>query len=119
MLSLISETFRRFRRDEGGNIFILFGASAIPLLLIMGGAIDFTRYNRYKAELSNAVDSAALALARQGKDYTEAQAKTFITNYVNGYNIADTQFTVDDFTPTKTSNGFSIVATGTMKTIFL
>ena len=41
---------------------------AIPLFLFMGGAVDFARYTRYKADLANAVDAAALALARQPGD---------------------------------------------------
>jgi Flp pilus assembly protein TadG len=65
---------RRLRRDERGNIFVLFGACAVPLLLVMGGAVDLTRYNRYKAQLSAAVDSASLALSRKHRDYSITQA---------------------------------------------
>lgn len=54
---------RRFASDDRGNVFVLFGAAAIPLILIMGGAVDFARYTRYRADLSNAVDAAALALS--------------------------------------------------------
>jgi Flp pilus assembly protein TadG len=52
--------------NERGNVFILFGATAIPLFLFMGGAVDFASYTRYKGDLANAVDAASLALARQG-----------------------------------------------------
>jgi Flp pilus assembly protein TadG len=119
MLLAISEVWRRFCRDEGGNIFVLFGASAIPLLLIMGGAVDLTRYSRYRAELSNAVDAAALALARVGEDYSEEQAKTYVENYVNSYGLSDGYFTVEDFNVDKTDNGFHVEAEGTMRTMFL
>ncbi len=119
MLQHIRAMLIRLRRDEGGNVFILFGACAIPLLLIMGGAIDISRYTRYKTDLSNAVDAAALALARQHQDYTELQATTFVANYVNSFQVGDSQFTVQDFSVTKLTNGFHVTANGEMKTIFL
>lgn len=119
MRKCLQTVLRRFRRDERGNVFVLFGASAIPLLLIMGGAVDVARYARYKADLSNAVDAAALALARQNPNYSEAQAKTFVTNYVNSFGVGDQQFSVEDFDVDKLSNGFLITATGSMDTMFL
>lgn len=119
MHKLLANMTRRFRRDERGNVFILFAATAIPLLLIMGGAVDVARYSRYKTELANAVDAAALALARQGSDYTQEQADTFITNYVTSFMAGDSQFTVESFDVTKLSNGFLVAANGSMKTMFL
>lgn len=110
----------RWRDDERGNVFILFGATAIPLILVLGGAVDFARYARYKGELSNAVDSAALALARQGgSTYSEAQAKTFVTNYVNAFALGDEEFTVSSFDVKKLTNGYRVTAKGQMRTMFL
>ncbi len=111
--------WRAFRRDERGNIAILFGAMVIPLVLIMGGVVDIARFSRYKGELSNAVDSAALALARRGEDYTEAEATAFVENYVNGYVLEDSQFTIINVDVTKTNDGFRVAADGSMHTIFL
>ena len=121
MLTSIRETWRRLCRDERGNIFVLFGASSIPLLLIMGGAVDLARYTRHKADLSNAVDAAALALARVGEDYTEAQAKDYVVDYVENFSVTDERFTVDpaDYEVTKTDNGFRVSAKGNMQTLFL
>ncbi len=119
LLRFLPTVWRSLSRDERGNIAILFGACVIPVLLVMGGAVDLVRYARYKDDLSNVVDAAALALARQGADYTEAQAKTFITNYVNGMQVGDSQFTLQGFNVTKTENGFIVGALGAMKTMFL
>jgi Flp pilus assembly protein TadG len=120
MFRVLRSAVRRFRRDERGNVFILFGASAIPLMLIMGGAVDIARYARYKVELANAVDAAALALARQHDDYNDSQATTFVSNYVNALNVADgNRFTISNLAVTKLTNGFHVTVTGTMPTIFL
>lgn len=119
MLRQLKDALSRLRWDQSGNVFILFAATAIPLLLVMGGAVDFARYTRYKAELANAVDAAALALARQGAGYTEAQATTFVTNYVNAYPVGDNEFTLQGFDVDLTSNGYIVKADGAMETIFL
>lgn len=119
MYKFFQAAFQRYRRDERGNIFVLFGATAIPLLLIMGGVVDFARYARYKADLSNAVDSAALALARQSPDATEEEADTFVTGFVESFSDGDDAFTVEDFAVEKVDNGFRVTATGTMETMFL
>lgn len=107
-------------KDQRGNVFILFAATSIPLLLAMGGAIDFARYARYKTELANAVDAAALALARQGQEYTESQATTFVTNYVASLMAGvDEDYTVESFDVDKTTNGYIVSADGEMPTMFL
>jgi Flp pilus assembly protein TadG len=121
MLTSIRAIARRFRRDERGNVFILFGACAIPLLLLMGGVIDLARYSRYKMELANALDSAALALGRKGEEYTEEQAKEFVQDYIASFDLTDSYFTLDedDYVVTKTEEGFRVAAVGSVETIFL
>ena len=112
-------TLRRPWRDDRGNVYILFAALAVPLLLVMGGAVEFARYARYKATLSNAVDSAALALARQHHDFNRDQAKTFVSDYVGSFVAHDDAFAVESIDVEKLGNGFLITANGSMKTIFL
>jgi Flp pilus assembly protein TadG len=118
-LSYLSERSRALRVAEDGNIAILFTASVIPLLLVMGGAVDLVRFARYKAELSNAIDAAALALARIGQDYTEEEATDFIEDYVTALAVTDDQFTVSGFDVDKTDNGYIVTADASMETIFL
>lgn len=119
MYSTLREVFRSFRCDDRGNVFVLFGAMAIPLLLIMGGAVDFARYTRYRTDLSNAVDAAALALSRQHPEYTAAQAKTFMQQYIEAMNLGNSQFTVASYDAVKLDHGFTVTVNGSMRTIFL
>jgi Flp pilus assembly protein TadG len=111
--------WRRFFGDEGGNVFMLFGAVSIMVILIMGGAVDFARHARYKAELTNIVDAAALALARVGEDFTEEEAKTYVTTYVAAFELANSEFDITDFDVVKTDDGFHVTADATMDTAFL
>ncbi len=119
MLPFRNRVSRWLQLKERGNVAVLFAFMMIPLLLLMGGAVDFARYARHKAVLANAVDAAALALAKEHDNFTAAQATTFVTDYVNAFNVADSAFTVSSVNVTKITNGFHVTAIGNMKTIFL
>lgn len=119
MLRFIQDAFARLWNDRRGNVFILFAASSIPLMLVMGGAVDFSRYARYKTELANSVDAAALALARNGEEYTEDEATAFVEDYVESLTVGDEAFTVQGFDVDKTENGYIVEAEGSMETMFL
>jgi hypothetical protein len=51
-------------RSEAGNVSLLFGFTAVPLLLCLGGATDLAQQSRYRAATQAALDAAALAGAR-------------------------------------------------------
>jgi Flp pilus assembly protein TadG len=52
----------RFRADERGIVLMLVVLLLVPLMLVMAGVIDYSRTFLVKRHLTNAVDSAALAL---------------------------------------------------------
>ena len=112
------QAIRLLCKDNRGNVFVLFGAAAIPLMLILGGALDFARYTRYRTDLANAVDAASLALARKHPDFDADHAKAFITEYVNAIVIGDDKFGVQSYDVQKMDKGFQVTATGSMQTIF-
>lgn len=85
----------------------------------MGAAVDLTRYVRYRAELSNVVDTAALTLTKQGDDFTNDQAKAFVKSYVDTFGPGDSTFSVHTYLVTKASTGYSVEADAAMKTMFL
>ncbi|WP_394689892.1 pilus assembly protein TadG-related protein [Hoeflea sp.] len=79
-----------FLKDTSGNFALTFGILAVPVMVAGGLAVDYVGMSVEKSKLQNAVDSAALLIAREG-DMSEAQAlklaKTTITaNY--GLNVA-------------------------------
>ena len=106
-------------RQEDGNIAIMFCAAALPLVLIMGGAIDLVRFNRYKEQLASAVDAAALALAREDLVMTDKQATEFIQDYVAAHQVGDREFDVRSLSARNTGTGFEVTAEARMDTIFL
>ncbi|MGY3454347.1 TadE/TadG family type IV pilus assembly protein [Bradyrhizobium sp. USDA 4353] len=75
----------RFRRDESGNIAVIFAIALLPILAFIGSAIDYSMAVRAKAKLSASLDAAMLAAtgyaAMRG---SASDAKTAATNMFNG-----------------------------------
>ncbi len=80
---------RRYLSNTAGNTAMIFALGALPLLLGIGAAVDYSRASQAKESLQAAVDSAALgALADkalvadiiQGKG--EATLKARVVNYL-------------------------------------
>ncbi|WP_306225235.1 pilus assembly protein [Bosea beijingensis] len=78
----LPELIRRFRRDEGGNFLMLFGLTLIPLMGVVGVAIDYSRASNARQALSAAIDSAALMAARDAQKLTDGQLKSRIDAWV-------------------------------------
>ena len=79
-------------RDRSGNFAMFAAILSVPLVMGAGLAIDLSTISRYKSELQHAIDAAALAVAREGKDISDAQAQEiadlFITNNLHPQHTA-------------------------------
>lgn len=58
-----SQRRHRFGRDEGGVVALIFAMSLLPLLGLVGAAIDYGRSTTVRARLQSALDAAVLAAA--------------------------------------------------------
>ncbi|SIQ66135.1 Flp pilus assembly protein TadG [Bosea sp. TND4EK4] len=85
----------RFRDDQRGNVIMIFGLSLVPLMGVIGVAVDYSRASRVRQTLSSAVDSAALMAARDAQTLTDAQLTDRINNWLKANLPADVQ---DQFT---------------------
>ena len=63
----------RFAGADQGNIAVLFGIAAVPILTFVGAAIDYTRANAARTSMQAALNSTALMVA---KDLTDGTIKT-------------------------------------------
>lgn len=57
-----------FRKDERGNIAIIFGLAAIPFMVAAGMAVDYGRAVVAKHKMQSAMDAAVLAAASMSGD---------------------------------------------------
>ena len=71
---------RRFVRDQRGNIAITFALALIPMCILIGGAIDFSRAMSAKRQLRDTLDGAALAVAGT-TNFTQAQAEKIAEDF--------------------------------------
>jgi Flp pilus assembly protein TadG len=111
----------RFDQDQRGNVAVLFAVSAIPLIGLLGGAVDITRHQRHKVELLNAMDSAAIALTRRSAE-NDVDADAFVNDYISALlsaNRGDPMLHVGDFNATQVAGGYQIQSNATMDTAFM
>jgi Flp pilus assembly protein TadG len=84
--SKIVSVFKKLLSNESGNAAIVTGMAAIPMVLILGSAVDFERASNLHTELQSSVDSAAIyaatlqepnstILTTKSKPYFEANFK--------------------------------------------
>jgi len=121
MLKLPTRARERFDADQRGNVAVLFAFSMVPLIGLLGGAVDVTRHQRYKVELANALDAAAIALVRRGAK-NDAEADDFVTGYVAAMMPGggeDKMLRMGRFDATAIPGGYRVVADGVMDTAFL
>lgn len=91
-------TLNAFLRNKSGNYGMIAAILMGPIMACVGAAIDYSSYYNLRSNLQNAVDSAALAAAKEFA-YTletsklEAYAEEyFFTNYHGEFEASDINF---------------------------
>jgi len=54
----------RFWSDRKGNVAVVFALALLPVMSLMGAAVDYSAANGERAEVQKALDATALALAK-------------------------------------------------------
>jgi len=80
----VPSTISEFASDRSGNFAILSSLLAVPIVMAVGLAIDVSTIARTKSTLQNAIDSAVLAVAREGKDISDDKAKSIASTFLAG-----------------------------------
>jgi Flp pilus assembly protein TadG len=67
----------RFRRDQRGNIAVIFTLALLPILSAIGCAVDYSLATRMRAKLQSAADAASVAsISQKSPGYAAAAAMT-------------------------------------------
>lgn len=103
---------RRFRRDQHGNVLMMFGLALVPLMGVVGVAIDYSRASNARQALNAAIDSAALMAARDAQKLTDAQVKARVDDWIKDNLPASvkSEFTGAVVTVDRTARTVKIVA---------
>ncbi|MFM9975367.1 MAG: pilus assembly protein TadG-related protein, partial [Beijerinckiaceae bacterium] len=74
--------FKRFCRNDRGNIAMMFGLGLVPMLTASGVALDYARLSSARTSLQSALDSGVLAVARDPNVLTQAVILERITPFI-------------------------------------
>lgn len=77
-----SRTLAELKQCRRGNVAIIFGLAIIPIVGLVGVAVDYSRYNSAKTSLQSALDAAALMLSREVSTLPESELKQKALVYV-------------------------------------
>ncbi len=112
---------RRFRSERGGSILPIFGLALIPLIGLIGAAVDYSRANAVKAALQAALDSTALAMAAKASTLDSAELRTQAQAYFDALFVKYQVPKVPLQVSYTTSNGPQITVSGqtALDTLFM
>ena len=71
--SKLRRTCHAFWRARAGNVAITFAFASLPVIGLVGAAVDYSRANAVKASLQTTLDSVALMLSKSATDLSDQQ----------------------------------------------
>ena len=115
-------TLSRFRRNEAGNIAVIFALAAIPIISAMGCAVDYSRATQLRSKLQSAIDAASVgSVAKSSPGFIAAGSMTSdgpipvgvtdATNIFNANMSGVPGYTLNSMTPVMTKTGSVITST--------
>jgi len=104
----------RFLRAKEGNFAIIASLLTVPLVLGAAVLVDLDSISRQQDELQQAMDAAALAVAREGKDVTQKQADEIAEQFIAAnFNLKAASFKV-----VRVGTSFTVQGTAMAKMAF-
>ena len=64
---------RAFKRERSGNVAMMIALSAVPLVLAIGGAVDFRNASNSERDVQSDLDSAVLAASHSISTASEGE----------------------------------------------
>ena len=80
----LQRTVRNFAKAREGNIAVIFALASLPVVGMMGAAVDYSRANAVKADLQSALDATALMVSKGAPNMTADQLQKAAQAYFDG-----------------------------------
>src|SRR5262245_27910721 len=134
MRAAIDATMRRFVRERRGNVAVIFALCCVPLITVVGCAVDYSRATQIRSKLQAAADAASVgsvaktspAFAAAGSMTSDGAIPAGVTDATNIFNanVSNlTGYTLSSITPTVVKSGSTVTSTvtfsATINTMFL
>ncbi|PHP66676.1 hypothetical protein CSC94_13430 [Zhengella mangrovi] len=98
---------KKFLQDRSGNFSLVAAVAAVPLVFAVGLGVEYSDITAEKAKLQNALDSASLAVAREGIKLSNDMAYKIADEYVRS------NFTGDIKSVAVNRTGYSVAVSAT------
>src|SRR5579871_6508072 len=100
--SWLLRTARKFHHNRAGNIAAIAAFSIVPLVSVVGMAVDYSRFINVQAKVNGAADAATLqALSKNAQPFVNTPTQAQVAQYFNtltspipGLTLTSTQVTV-------------------------
>jgi Flp pilus assembly protein TadG len=76
-------TIGHFARDRRGNIAVIFAFALMPILGLVGAAVDYSRASNARTAMQAALDTTALMISKDAAGMTAAQVTSKAQAYFN------------------------------------
>jgi Flp pilus assembly protein TadG len=105
MIQTLARQLKRFGRNRRGNIALTFGLAALPVMLSVGAAVDYSLANRTKTALDGFADAAViLAVNNAAMSQSTATAKANAITFFNTQTATLKRGSVSSVSVTVTTN---------------
>jgi Flp pilus assembly protein TadG len=112
----------RFIADRRGGVAPIFALAIVPVIGLVGAAVDYSRANAGRTAMQATLDATALMLSRDAAgmnpDQVTARATTFFNAQFNRPEMKDVQVTALLGNPQAGSYTLNVTATGNVPTTF-
>jgi Flp pilus assembly protein TadG len=111
---------RSFLRDCRAGVAPMFALAVIPVIGLVGAAVDYSRANSIRTKVQGALDATALAMARSAPTLTESDLQTKTKDYFTAlFNKPDLKnLNVTASYSTTSGSTLVITANGSVDTTF-
>jgi Flp pilus assembly protein TadG len=103
-----------FSPARGGNVALTFALAALPIILSVGAAVDYSRANAVKAAMQTALDSTALMLSKDAATLSSADLQAKAQNYFDALFTRSQGNNVTITASYSTTGGSAIVIKGSV-----
>ncbi|NNM71373.1 TadE/TadG family type IV pilus assembly protein [Enterovirga aerilata] len=109
---------RRFAKRKDGNVAMIFAVSAVPLLAVVGAAVDYSSAANLQSQLQADTDAAALAACKSPLTAT-ADLRNLARQVLSGFMPGRTVEILDPFTATNNPRSITLTTRVTYEPRFM
>lgn len=86
---------RRFCKDDRGAVILIFGLAVIPMIALIGLAIDYTRAATERSRIQQLADAAALMIAQEPQGTAQSVLQQMVQDTIAAQTSADEGISVN------------------------